>query len=125
MTRLTDVDICIEKIKQLPITYDAETTQRCIEVVSNAPTIDTPTEQGNITTERLDTPTIEAVPQWIPCSERLPEEGEVVLTQAKFKDDVKMAVSARVDFNYWTGWGTREIDIVAWMPLPRHYEVEE
>lgn len=60
--------------------------------------------------------------QWIPCSERLPEEGEVVLTQAKFKDDIKMAVSARVDFNYWTGWGTREINIVAWMPLPEPFK---
>ena len=73
-------------------------------------------------TDIRNAPTIDAVPQWIPCSERLPEEGEVVLTQAKFKDDVKMAVSARVDFNYWTGWGTREIDIVAWMPLPKPYE---
>lgn len=40
MTRLTDVDIAIEKIKQLPVTYDAETVQRCIEVLSNLPTID-------------------------------------------------------------------------------------
>lgn len=40
MTRLTDADICIEKIKNLSIEYDAETVQRCIEVLSNAPTID-------------------------------------------------------------------------------------
>ena len=47
MTRLTDVNICIEKIKQLPITYDAETVQRCIEVVSNAPTIEAvPVKRG-------------------------------------------------------------------------------
>ena len=44
---------------------------------------------------------------WIPCSERLPEEGEAVLTQAKFKDDVKMAVSSRIDYNYWTTWGDK------------------
>ena len=67
-------------------------------------------------------PTIEPDQKWIPCSERLPEENEVVLTQAQFKDDVKMAVSSRVDFNYWTGWGTREINIVAWMPLPEPYK---
>lgn len=41
--RLIDADICIEKIKNLSIEYDAETVQRCIEVLSNAPTIDTPT----------------------------------------------------------------------------------
>ena len=61
---------------------------------------------------------LENIPHWIPVSERLPEEHEVVLTQAQFKDDVKMAVSSRVDFNYWTGWGTRDINVVAWMPLP-------
>lgn len=41
--RLIDADVCIEKIKSIPVTYDAETVQRCIEIVSNAPTIDTPT----------------------------------------------------------------------------------
>ena len=41
MTRLIDADVCIEKIKSMPVTYDAETVQRCIEIVSNAPTIDT------------------------------------------------------------------------------------
>ena len=59
--------------------------------------------------------------EWIPCSERLPEENEVVLTQARFADDIKMAVSARIDYNYWTGWGTREVNVVAWMPLPAPY----
>lgn len=60
--------------------------------------------------------------RWIPCSERLPEENEVVLTQANFKDDIKMAVSSRVDYNYWTGWGTREVNVIAWMPLPKPYK---
>jgi len=63
--------------------------------------------------------------RWIPVSERLPEEGEVVLTQAKFKDDMKMAVSSRIDYNYWTGWGTRDINIIAWMPLPEPYQEGE
>lgn len=31
MTRYIDGDVCIEKIKSMPITYDAETVQRCIE----------------------------------------------------------------------------------------------
>ena len=65
------------------------------------------------------------LPHWIPCSERLPEEGEAVLTQAKFKDDVKMAVSSRIDYNYWTTWGTRDINIIAWMPLPEPYKGEQ
>jgi len=63
--------------------------------------------------------------RWIPVSERLPEEGEVVLTQAKFKDDMKMAVSSRIDYNYWTTWGTRDINIIAWIPLPEPYQEGE
>ena len=68
-----------------------------------------------------DLPSAQPEQQWIPVSARLPEEGEVVLTQAKFKDDVKMAVSSRIDYNYWTTWGTRDINIIAWMPLPEPY----
>lgn len=40
MTRPIDADICIAKIKDMPIAYDAETVQRCIEVLSNAPTVE-------------------------------------------------------------------------------------
>lgn len=40
MTRWIDADMCITKTKELPVTYDAETVQRCIEIVSNAPAID-------------------------------------------------------------------------------------
>ena len=69
-------------------------------------------------------PSVQPEQRWIPCSERLPEEGEVVLTQAKFKDDVKMAVSSRIDYNYWTTWGTRDINIIAWMPLPEPARLE-
>ena len=67
-------------------------------------------------------PSAEPKTEWIPCSERLPEENEVVLTQARFADDIKMAVSARIDYNYWTGWGTREVNVVAWMPLPKPWK---
>ena len=38
--RRIDADICTEKIKNLSIEYDAETVQRCIEVLSNEPTIE-------------------------------------------------------------------------------------
>ena len=72
-----------------------------------------------------DLPSAQPEQRWIPVTERLPEEGEIVLTQAKFKDDVKMAVSSRIDYNYWTTWGTRDINIIAWMPLPEPYKGEQ
>ena len=40
MTKYIDADMSIAKIRDLPVTYDSETVQRCIEVLSNAPTID-------------------------------------------------------------------------------------
>ena len=40
MTRYIDADMCMAKMKDMPVTYDAETVQRCIEVVSNAPTVE-------------------------------------------------------------------------------------
>lgn len=96
--------------------YKGKTLREWIEIISAA-------ELGTNLAE-VGTNLVSKQPEqrWIPCSERLPEEGEVVLTQAKFKDDVKMAVSSRIDYNYWTTWGTRDINIVAWMPLPEPYK---
>lgn len=64
-------------------------------------------------------------PKWIPCSERLPEEGKDVL--ACFytgEGNYKMMVSRRSDYNYWSGVG-RTADMVAWMPLPAPYKPQE
>lgn len=63
--------------------------------------------------------------QWIPCSERLPEEGEIVLTQANIENMISLRVASRHDYNYWKGWNTREVNVVAWMPLPEPYKVGE
>lgn len=42
-----------------------------------------------VSTYQIDhAPTIDAVPQWIPCEERLPEDGEYVLAWAKGSVDV-------------------------------------
>ena len=127
MTRLTDVDICIEKIKQLPITYDAETVQRCIEIVSNASTVD-------------------AEPHWIPCSERLPEDSgdylvrpsdSVLEDYSDFSEIMIMPYDADCEaFGWWVeryhpislGYldsDFNEFEVIAWMPLPKPYEAKE
>lgn len=58
---------------------------------------------------------------WIPVAERLPREGEFVLVYGDLypnkHDGGVIAVSKRMDWNYWQGFG-RERDITHWMPLP-------
>ena len=69
---------------------------------------------------------LEQEPKWISVSERLPEENKQVLIQyrTRYRDDVYLFdVTSRVDYNYWQGMG-REIDAIAWMPLPKPYKAE-
>lgn len=62
------------------------------------------------------------VQKWIPVSERLPDEGKFVLVYGQYLhnnifDGGTMAVSRRLDVNYWSGFGRTE-RITHWMPLP-------
>lgn len=69
-------------------------------------------------------PSAEAEQRWIPCSERLPEENTPVLLGVRFKDDFKYFVTARMDYNYWTGLGRDIRGELAWMPLPEPARLE-
>jgi len=65
--------------------------------------------------------------KWIPVSKRLPEENKQVLIQyrTRYRDDVNIFdVTSRTDYNYWQGIG-REIEVIAWMPLPTPYVPQE
>ena len=67
--------------------------------------------------------------KWIPCSERLPEEGESVIASTKYG----VYPEARYTKEYGWEWayeaGTdywRELEEVeAWMPLPKRYKPQE
>ena len=54
--------------------------------------------------------------QWIPVSERLPEEGVEVLVTCT---DGSIRVSTLTDITFWKGIGRG--NVLAWMPLPKTY----
>ena len=77
-----------------------------------------------------DAPTIDAVPRWIPCEERLPEPNLAVLGYAPKFDNI-----FAVYYDSVCGWITWnpvhdepfpsfQGEIVAWMPLPEPYKGE-
>ena len=84
------------------------------EIIKNEPTVD-----------------IDDVPQWIPCSERLPKMKEIVLI-TNDKGHVRCGQYSGVGFfskndgrPHWNWKGNTLETVVAWMPLPKPYEVEE
>ena len=115
--------------------------------------IDHDTAFSALLEELLDEqPTIEAQPHWIPCSEQLPENMERVNITWVNRDPVpyymnikdKPFTATGIYFKgkwYWDSvtcedtlgeYGENEIDevdgcieIVAWMPMPKPYEVTE
>ena len=58
---------------------------------------------------------------WISVTEKLPDQGKFVLVYGDLypnkHDGGVIAVSKRMDWNYWQGFG-RERNITHWMPLP-------
>ena len=72
-------------------------------------------------------PTIDAEPQWIPCSERLPDRiGRYLVystTIPVWKHHI-LNYDPEYDQWFWDGLRSEECDIkvLAWMPLPEPYE---
>lgn len=72
------------------------------------------------------------IPEWIPCSERLPEDGQTVIFTAKevVDDDGSKFVEAGV-YDAKKGWCYNDsyfpnaFTFVAWMPLPEPYKESE
>ena len=74
----------------------------------------------------LTPPSAEAVQGWIPCSERLPKKGEVVLI-TNGKGNVRCGQyrsehDVRGETHYWWWKGKTVETVLAWMPLPKPYE---
>lgn len=63
--------------------------------------------------------------EWIPCSERLPKKGEVVLiTNGKGNvrcGQYRSEYDVRGETHYWWWKGKTIESVLAWMPLPKPY----
>ena len=94
MTRLIDADALFDSMNSL----DYESTIKAYEAIANAPTID-------------------AVPHWITCEERLPEEYNPYLV---CEEDGECIVHWLEDAD-WARRMIKNDGIVAWMPLPDPY----
>lgn len=70
-------------------------------------------------------PTIDAVPHWIPCGERLPEDDRSkVVTLANGNAEVGYYSNG----DWWCVGDKVTLEnqtVIAWMPLPKPYEVED
>ena len=58
---------------------------------------------------------------WIPCSERMPEEKEVVLI-TNDKGNVRFGQFRGTHGKYWIWKGNTLETVLAWMPLPKSYK---
>lgn len=70
--------------------------------------------------ERIDElPSVENKGEWIPVSERLPEEGTHILVSVRGEPDF-----VATDDYYSYGFDDWKDDVTAWQPLPEPYKGE-
>ena len=67
--------------------------------------------------------------EWIPVSERLPEDKTYVLTTIKVPNRIAHARSGWYEGGFFHNdngdtWKATDMEVVAWMPLPRPYQAE-
>ena len=83
----------------------------------------------------VDAISIDTEPHWIPCSERLPADGVYLVYAPEYrggssrsKEHHNGVMFASFKGGKWSiehGYYSRPNCVIAWMPLPKPYEVEE
>ena len=107
--RLIDADAFIEENKDIiDCEIDHPKYQDTLrQLINLAPTVERP--QG----------------EWIPCSERLPEAGQVVIVSDVRGDVYEYTMNPlNVDKYIDDKWTFMGYEILAWMPLPEPYKGE-
>lgn len=61
---------------------------------------------------------------WIPVSERLPKEYDLVLVTEKygFVDTARFVHNDLTEMDEWIAADDETFDVIAWMPLPQPYK---
>ena len=89
-------------------------------------TINNPLHVPYITKTDIEAaPTLEIEPQWIPCSERLPDDDRTkVVTLANGSAEAGYYSNG----DWWCVGDSINLEnpkVIAWMPLPKPYEVDK
>ena len=71
-----------------------------------------------------DAPTINPQPHWIPCSERLPKQGQEVICQCRASIIKVLKLDANGDWYQDANHCYMGGFVIAWMPLPSPYREE-
>jgi len=66
-----------------------------------------------------------AEPQWIPCSERYPEENQICIVTDETMRNTYEYRFCKETYDENQGWTYLKHRIIAWMPLPEPYKVGE
>ena len=105
--RLIDADAlmeqfpCTTRCKKCDLSKDGFLPCDIKDKIKEAPTVEVPNEK------------------WIPCSERLPKTGQVVIVT-----DDRGKVYEYLNPDTTSKWRFLEHEILAWMPLPEPYKGE-